>query len=48
MRGRNKKLSERLTDDDFFDWVLLGALVVVALFGLLMWRKLKEQQTVLL
>lgn len=30
------------------DWFLMGAMVSVGIFGLFMWRKLKEQQSVLL
>jgi len=30
------------------DWFLMGAMVIVGIFGLFMWRKLKEQQSVLL
>jgi hypothetical protein len=38
----------KLADNDIFDWLLMGALIVVAAFGVFMWRKLKEQQSVLL
>lgn len=48
MKGRHRILKAKLSDDDVFDWIFLGALVVVGGMGLLMWRKLKEQQSVLL
>lgn len=48
LRGRHKKLRETLTSDTLVDWLLLGALVFVGGFGALMWRKLKEQQSILL
>ena len=39
---RNTKIRERRADDYLVDWVLMGTLVVVAIMGLLMWRKVKE------
>lgn len=48
MKGRHKKIGEKLADDDMIDWILMGAMIVVAGLGFYMWRKLKEQKTVLL
>lgn len=30
------------------DWVLFGALILVAVVGILMWRKVKDQKSILL
>jgi hypothetical protein len=32
----------KLQDDDIVEWILLGAMVGVAGFGLFVWKKLKE------
>jgi hypothetical protein len=48
LKGRHKKLGEKLADDDLIEWVIMGAMVLVAIFGFFMWRKLKEQKSVLL
>jgi hypothetical protein len=45
---RNVGIRERRADDYIVDWVLMGTLVVVAIVGLLMWRKVKEQQSLLM
>jgi hypothetical protein len=42
LKGRHKEIGIKLQDNDIVDWILLGAMVGVAGFGLFMWRKLKE------
>ena len=48
MNKRHKKIEASLQGDDMLDWVLMFALVAVAGFGILLWRKLKEQSSILL
>ena len=48
MQGRHKKIKIALSENDFMDYVLLGSLVSVAIFGLFMFKKVREQQKVLL
>ena len=43
LKKRNKGIIEKRADDYLVDWVLCGSLVVVAMVGVLMWRKVKEQ-----
>ena len=43
LKKRNVGIIEKRADDYIVDWVLCGSLVVVALVGVLMWRKVKEQ-----
>ncbi len=42
LRGRHTQIGIKLQDDDIVDWILIGAMVGVAGFGVFMWRKLKE------
>lgn len=44
LRGRHAQIGIKMQDDAMVDWILIGAMVGVAGFGVFMWRKLKEQQ----
>lgn len=42
LRGRQKSIKAKLSDDVLVDWMMIGAFVAVSGLGFLMWRKLKE------
>ena len=42
------QLKETLRDDDYVDYVILIALIFLAVFGAYMWQKLRDQQKTLL
>jgi hypothetical protein len=42
LKGRHTQIGVKLQDDDIVEWILLGAMVGVAGFGLFVWKKLKE------
>jgi len=48
LKNRHHEIRTKLSDDDAFEYVMIGVLVAVAGVGLMLWRKLKEQQSVLL
>ncbi|TNV82967.1 hypothetical protein FGO68_gene4923 [Halteria grandinella] len=48
LKNRHHEIKSKLSDDDNFEYVMIGVLAIVAGVGIMMWRKIKEQQSVLL
>ncbi len=42
--GSQNRLQQSLQSDDYVDYIVLVALVVVAAFGVGIWQKLKDQK----
>ena len=43
LKVSNVKLSKQLANDDYLDYVLVAALAIIAIFGIGMYKKFKEQ-----
>lgn len=48
VKSSQDKYEKQLRSDDYVDYIVLAALVLVAVFGIGMWSRLKEQQKTLL
>lgn len=42
MKERHKDIRAKLSEDDIMEYVIIAAMILVAIVGLAMWRKLKE------